>query len=194
MPKAECGVRPPIRRSRLSCAFRWTASSRSMARSTRPSNSPRRAIAIGRCAPAIAICRRRSGKTLPRLFRQVGDCRETWTTCSVDPIEDTSKPFHLKYHLKQDQYFVVPSASVDFRPIPPLGVPAPRASAKSTDPIDIGPAGDMDYKVRLEFPANYSVHTPLAVQMSRDYGEYSSSYSLNATRFRARSCWRASAD
>ena len=99
----------------------------------------------------------------------------------VDPIEDTSKPFHLKYHLKQDQYFVVPSASVDFRPIPPLGVPAPRASAKSTDPIDIGPAGDMDYKVRLEFPANYSVHTPLAVQMSRDYGEYSSSYSLNAT-------------
>ncbi|MGA9352300.1 MAG: DUF3857 domain-containing protein [Terriglobales bacterium] len=96
----------------------------------------------------------------------------------IDPIEDTSKPFHLKYHLKQDQYFVVPSASVDFRPIPPLGVPAPRVSAKGTDPIDIGPAGDMDYKVRLEFPANYEVHTPLAVQMSRDYGEYSSSYTL----------------
>ncbi|MFZ3342885.1 MAG: DUF3857 domain-containing protein [Terriglobales bacterium] len=98
----------------------------------------------------------------------------------VDPIEDTSRPFHLKYHLKQDQYFVVPSASVDFRPIPPLGVPPPRASANSTDPIDIGPAGDMDYKIRLEFPTNYSVHTPLAVQMSRDYGEYSSSYSLIA--------------
>ena len=52
----------------------------------------------------------------------------------LDPIEDTSKPFHLKYHLKQNRYFVVPSASVDFRPIPPLGVPAPRASAKSTRP------------------------------------------------------------
>jgi tetratricopeptide (TPR) repeat protein len=97
----------------------------------------------------------------------------------IDPLEDTSKPFHLKYHLKQDRYFVVPSASVDFRPIPPLGVPAPRVSAKGTDPIDIGPAGDMDYKVRLEFPANYEVHTPLAVQMSRDYGEYSSSYMLS---------------
>ena len=98
----------------------------------------------------------------------------------LDSIEDTSKPFHLKYHLKQSRYFVVPSASVDFRPIPPLGVPAPRSSAKSTDPIDIGPAGDTDYKVRLEFPANYAVHTPLAVRMSRDYGEYSSSYSVNA--------------
>jgi transglutaminase-like putative cysteine protease/tetratricopeptide (TPR) repeat protein len=97
----------------------------------------------------------------------------------LDPIEDTSKPFHLKYHLKQDRYFVVPSASVDFRPIPPLGVPSPRASAKSADPIDIGPAGDMDYKIRLEFPANYTVHTPLGVQMSRDYGEYSSSYSMS---------------
>jgi Flp pilus assembly protein TadD len=36
----------------------------------------------------------------------------------------------------------------------------------------------MEYRVRLEFPENYSVHTPLAVKMSRDYGEYSSSYSL----------------
>jgi len=98
----------------------------------------------------------------------------------LDPIEDTSRPFHLKYHLKQDRFFVVPSASVDFRPIPPLGVPAVQASSKSTEPIDIGPAGDTDYKVRLEFPANYAVHTPLAVQMSRDYGEYSSSYTLTS--------------
>jgi tetratricopeptide (TPR) repeat protein len=99
----------------------------------------------------------------------------------LDPIEDTSKPFHLKYHLKQDRYFVVPSASVDFRPIPPLTAPLAHVSGKSTDPIDIGPAGDIDYKVRLEFPANYTVHTPLAVKMSRDYGEYSSAYSLSTS-------------
>ncbi len=99
----------------------------------------------------------------------------------VDPIEDTSKPFHLKYHLREDQYFVVPSASVDFRPIPPLGIPAARASSQSMEPIDVGPAGDTDYKVRLEFPANYTVHTPLAVKMTRDYGEYSSTYWLSIT-------------
>ena len=96
----------------------------------------------------------------------------------LDPIEDTSKPFHLKYHLKQDRYFVVPSSSVDFRPIPPLAVPAARASSKSTEPLDIGPAGDLDYKIRLEFPSNYTVHTPISVKMARDYGEYSSTYSL----------------
>ncbi len=97
----------------------------------------------------------------------------------LDPIEDTSKPFHLKYHLHQDQYFVVPSTSVNFRLIPPLGLPAIRAAGKSTEPMDIGPAGEMDYRVRLEFPLNYTVHTPTAVKMSRDYGDYSSTYSLS---------------
>ena len=97
----------------------------------------------------------------------------------LDPIEDTSKPFHLKYHLHQDRYFTVPSTSVNFRPIPPLGTPAIRASEKSTEPMNIGPAGEMDYRVRLQFPSNYTVHTPTAVKMSRDYGDYSSTYSLN---------------
>ena len=97
----------------------------------------------------------------------------------LDPIEDTSMPFHLKYHLHQDGYFQVPSANVNFRPIPPLGVPAVRAPEKSMEPINIGPAGEVDYRVRLQFPSNYTVRTPLAVTMSRDYGAYSSTYSLN---------------
>ncbi len=95
----------------------------------------------------------------------------------LDPIEDTSKPFHLKYRLRVDQYFVVPSTSVNFRPIPPLGMPAIRASEKSKEPLDIGPAGDVDYRVRLQFPSNYTVRTPTTVKMSRDYGDYSSTYS-----------------
>jgi transglutaminase-like putative cysteine protease/tetratricopeptide (TPR) repeat protein len=97
----------------------------------------------------------------------------------LDSIEDTSKPFHLKYHLHQERYFTVPSTSVNFRPIPPLGTPAIRASERSREPMDIGPAGEMDYRVRLQFPANYTVHTPTAVKMSRDYGDYSSTYSQN---------------
>ena len=96
----------------------------------------------------------------------------------LDPIEDTNKPFHLKYHLHQDRYFIVPSTSVSFRPIPPLGVPAIRAPSKSTEPLNIGPAGELDYKVRLQLPSNYTVHTPIAVKMSRDYGDYSSSYAV----------------
>jgi transglutaminase-like putative cysteine protease/tetratricopeptide (TPR) repeat protein len=97
----------------------------------------------------------------------------------LDPIEDTSKPFHLKYRLHQDRHFIVPSASVSFRPIPPLGMPAIRAPGKSTEPLSIGPTGEMDYGVRLQFPSNYTVRTPTAVKMTRDYGDYSSTYSLS---------------
>jgi tetratricopeptide (TPR) repeat protein/transglutaminase-like putative cysteine protease len=97
----------------------------------------------------------------------------------LDPIEDTSKPFHLKYQLRQDRYFLVPSASVNFRPIPPLGMPAIQASEKNTEPLNIGPAGEMDYRVRLQFPSNYTVRTPTPVKMSRDYGDYSSTYSMS---------------
>ena len=97
----------------------------------------------------------------------------------LDPLEDTGKPFHLKYHLHQDRYFIVPSATVNFRPIPPLGMPAIRESQKSTAPFNIGPAGETDYRVRLQFPSNYTMRTPTAVKMSRDYGDYSSSYSIN---------------
>ncbi len=100
----------------------------------------------------------------------------------LDPIEDTSKPFHLKYHLHQDQYFVVPAASVNFRPIPPLGMPAIRASEENTEPLAIGPTGEMDYRVRLQFPSNYTVHAPTPVKMSRDYGDYSSTYSLSVSK------------
>src|SRR5258706_2271097 len=97
----------------------------------------------------------------------------------LDPIEDTSKLFHLKYHLPQARFFRGPSTRVNFRPIPPLGTPAIRASERSTEPMNIGPAGEMDYRVRLQFPSNYTVHTPTAVKMSRDYGDYSSASSLN---------------
>jgi tetratricopeptide (TPR) repeat protein/transglutaminase-like putative cysteine protease len=97
----------------------------------------------------------------------------------LDSVEDTSRPFHLKYHLRQDRYFLVPSASVNFRPIPPLGMPAIRASTKNTEPLNIGPAGETDYQVRLQFPSNYTVRTPTPVKMSRDYGDYSSVYSMS---------------
>src|SRR5260370_32115373 len=58
-------------------------------------------------------------------------------------------------------------------------MPAVRASDKSKEPLNIGPAGEMDYRVRLQFPSNYTVRTPTAVKMSRDYGDYSSTYSQN---------------
>jgi tetratricopeptide (TPR) repeat protein len=70
-------------------------------------------------------------------------------------------------------------------------MPAPRADARAdahtaangsdsrSESLDIGPAGETDYRIHLQFPSNYTVRTPTAVKMTRDYGEYSSTYSLS---------------
>ncbi len=98
----------------------------------------------------------------------------------LDEVGDTSKPFHVTYHLRQDNYFRVPSSSTDFRVLPPIALPPARLDKKKpAEPVDVGPAVDRTYRVHIQFPANYSVRVPGAVKMARDYGEYSSSYSLN---------------
>jgi tetratricopeptide (TPR) repeat protein len=99
----------------------------------------------------------------------------------LDSLEDTTKLFHLIYRYHKDDYFVVPNPGVNFRILPPLQLPrvAGPGTKRSAEPLDVGPAAERTYRAHIEFPSNYSIQTPPTVQMTRDYGEYSSSYNLN---------------
>jgi len=97
----------------------------------------------------------------------------------IDSVEDTSKPFHLTYHLHQDNYFRVPSSDASFGILPPVGRSRLNLSTKKSEPLDVGPAVERVYRAHIQFPANYTVHVPSEIRMTRDYGEYSSSYVLN---------------
>jgi tetratricopeptide (TPR) repeat protein len=95
-------------------------------------------------------------------------------------IENTAKPFHLTYHLHKADYFKVPSSEINFQLLPPIsvgGVPKAR-KGHGSEPLDVGPAGERVYRVRIEFPSNFSVHAPADVSVTRDYGEYFSSYKM----------------
>jgi tetratricopeptide (TPR) repeat protein/transglutaminase-like putative cysteine protease len=60
---------------------------------------------------------------------------------------------------------------------PPLGnVSAPSVDEDSTEPIDLGGAGDYGAHIRLEFPESTTVRVPLPVHLSRPYAEYTSEY------------------
>ena len=98
----------------------------------------------------------------------------------LDPLEDTSKPFHLNYRLHADNYFRVPSSGATFQLLPPVGhLPASPGGKKSgAEPLDVGPAAERTYRAHVEFPANFTVHIPDSTQMTRDYGDYSVSYKL----------------
>src|SRR5207253_1042184 len=104
----------------------------------------------------------------------------------MDAIGDTTKPFHISYHLHKADYFKVPG-SANFQLLPAIsGGRVPKASKKHAgEPIDIGPAEERVYHVRIELPPNFSVHVPGNVNATREYGEYSSSYKLAKNVFEA---------
>ena len=109
-----------------------------------------------------------------RAFGLEGDVSEI----SIGSLEDTSKPFHLHYRLHRDGYFVVPGRVDRAVPLPPVGLKGPGGNRKPMEPIDVGPATELTYRAHLVFPANFDVQPPVPVRISRDYGEYSSKYSV----------------
>ena len=99
----------------------------------------------------------------------------------LDSLEDTGKPFHLVYHSRKDNYFLVPNSGVSFRILPPMRLRhlAPADPKKATKPLNVGPAVEETYHARIQFPATYTIQTAPRVAMSRDYGEYAVSYDLS---------------
>jgi transglutaminase-like putative cysteine protease/Flp pilus assembly protein TadD len=112
---------------------------------------------------------------ISRAFGLDGDVSEI----SLGSLEDTSKPFHMHYRIHRDGYFVVPGRADRLVPLPPVAVRGDSSSRKPSEPIDIGPAVDLTYRAHLQFAANYDVQPPLPIRISRDYGEYSSTYTIS---------------
>lgn len=98
----------------------------------------------------------------------------------LDSLEDTTKPLHLIYHFHRDNSFSVPNSGTNFGVLPPLLLRRLNAPSKKnpSEPLDVGPSEERIYRVHLQFPANFTLHVPSDVKVTRDFGEYSSSYRL----------------
>jgi tetratricopeptide (TPR) repeat protein len=92
----------------------------------------------------------------------------------VGPLEDTSKPLHMRYRIRQESYFRGPSADVSFLPFPAIGFPRLRARMKRGEPLDIGPAVELTQRVRLQFASNFSLRVPTEIVLAREYAEFRS--------------------
>jgi len=105
----------------------------------------------------------------------------------LEGLEDTSKPFHIAYHYHEGNFFKVPTSGSDFRILPLMARTRAivRTKSKGAEPLDVGPAGEQIYHARVQFPANYTMHVAPDVQMTRDYGEYSSTYTLHQNMLEA---------
>lgn len=96
-----------------------------------------------------------------------------------DPA-DTRGPYHLEYQVTQASY--VDWSSRQSQPtlfLPAMGLPE-ADSDNTTEPIQLNPE-EVTLRLKLELPARYSVRPAVPVSITRDYGEYRSSYRVEGS-------------
>src|SRR5579863_7997648 len=55
----------------------------------------------------------------------------------------------------------------------------------NNEPLKLGPKAEYAYQIKLQLPAKYSAHVPLAFSLKRDYAEYDASYKVDGGVFTA---------
>lgn len=100
----------------------------------------------------------------------------------ASPVADTSKPFDVSYTVAIPNLVSISSKHEEMdMPVPyMLSVPdPPSADDDSSVPQQIPSApSTMTFRIRLEFPPQYTVVSPVPITVKRDYGRYVSSYTL----------------
>lgn len=113
------------------------------------------------------------GEVLAAIYGLKGDVSDV----SVTALDDLAQPLHVKLKVHEDSYFNVPSFSQPIPLFPVMGF-GRLPKKKSNEPLDIGPAIEQHQRLHLQFPANYTINIPPEIRLSRDYGDYSTSYRL----------------
>ena len=114
----------------------------------------------------------------------------------IKPSDPTSLegPFEVEYDFTNDNFLDWSSKKEK------ISLPLPSVLMTSVDPdkqegskpIQLGPRTDITYRLKLTLPAKYQTRAPLPLKVTRDYGEYSSSYKLDANTLTAERKFRLS--
>ena len=100
-----------------------------------------------------------------------------------DPY-DTKDPFQVEYEVTQPKFVNWDKKPVRIPAILPLvGLPDPPAAGAAT--IDLGTPLEVNLSATITLPTGTTAKAPPATSVSRDYAEFSSSYSANANTITA---------
>jgi tetratricopeptide (TPR) repeat protein len=87
----------------------------------------------------------------------------------------TDGPFELQINFQQSN-FLDWAARRAAAPLPLLAIGLPDPPADSAKPIEIGSPLNVDVKLKLALPANFSAQLPVGSSVARDYADFKSSY------------------
>jgi tetratricopeptide (TPR) repeat protein/transglutaminase-like putative cysteine protease len=105
---------------------------------------------------------------------------------SSDPSA-TEEPLSVDFDVTANNYFDWSAAESKFvLPLGSIHLPSEDEEdddSASTEPIKLGAVRDDQAEVKISFPAKYKVHSPLNVDLKRDYAEYHAVYKDEGGQF-----------
>jgi tetratricopeptide (TPR) repeat protein len=111
------------------------------------------------------------------------------TNLKVSDPAATTEPFTLSYDVsrmnfldwsKKKSQIVLPLVQFS---LPDVGTDDDNDA--DAEPLKLGPKAEYSYKIKLQLPAKYTAHAPLAFSLKRDYAEYAATYDVQGDVFSA---------
>ena len=104
------------------------------------------------------------------------------TNLKVSDPAATREPFTLTYDVAKVNFLDWSKKKTE------IGLPLVQFSLPDVDddtdadaePLKLGPKAEYSYTIKLELPAKYTAHAPLAFALKRDYAEYEATYHLDS--------------
>jgi tetratricopeptide (TPR) repeat protein len=110
------------------------------------------------------------------------------TNLKVSDPAATREPFTLSYDVSKVNFLDWSKKKSEIV-LPLIQFNLPDVDTDDTDadadPLKLGPKAEYSYNIKLELPAKYKAHTPLAFSLKRDYAEYLATYKIDGGVFTA---------
>ncbi|HEY6369027.1 MAG TPA: DUF3857 domain-containing protein [Candidatus Sulfotelmatobacter sp.] len=100
----------------------------------------------------------------------------------------TREPFTMSYDVSKTNFLDWSKKKTEIvLPLVQFNLPDVNVDDNDADaePMKLGPKADYAYNIKLELPAKYTAHAPLAFSLKRDYAEYQATYKLDGDVFTA---------
>jgi tetratricopeptide (TPR) repeat protein len=110
------------------------------------------------------------------------------TNLKVSDPAATREAFTLSYDVSKVNFFDWSKKKTEIiLPLVQFSLPEVNDDDSDADaePLKLGPKAQYSYTIKLELPAKYTAHAPLAFALKRDYAEYEATYKVDGGVFSA---------
>jgi tetratricopeptide (TPR) repeat protein len=111
------------------------------------------------------------------------------TNLKISDPAATREPFTMSYDVSRVNFLDWSKKKTEIAlPLVQFNLPEVAADDDNdadAEPLKLGPKAQYSYQIKLELPAKYTAHLPLAFSLKRDYAEYEATYKVDGSVFAA---------